>query len=850
MLKATFKTLMAHKGRLLLTALAVIIGVGFMAGTFVLTDTVKTSIDGLISSGTAGKAVVVRGVSVNGNSSNGIGGGGGLGGNALPLVPETLIPTIKAVPGVTAVDGAVLGTVILSRNGTSLGPAGGAPTVGLAWEPDRVLSLLKLSSGHAPEGPGQVVIDKKTATSRHVRIGDVVTVTGNLGPQPFTVVGIVTFGSQDTIAGATLTSFDTATAQQIFGKPGYFTDIDVASTPNANDNQLAMAIGAVLPARVEAVSAATAAAQSAASFDSLINNINTALLVFGFIALFVGAFVIFNTFSILIGQRTRELALLRAVGAGRGQVTGSVLGEAIGLGVIGGAGGLGFGILLAFLLTHLLKGAFSLSSTSLQILPRTIIASLGVGAAVTFISAILPAYRAARIPPVAAMREDLPSSESSLRRRAIIGAVVLAGGILFMVLGLTGQKSLTKVGIASLLIFVGVAILVPLVARLLANVIGAPAVVLGIVGGLGRENAARNPRRTAATASALMIGIAVVAAVATFASSALASFAGVFDQEFTASYVVSSTGQPFPAAPAEAALRKAPGVTALSGLENLSVDVGHASETVDGIDGTQGPQVLKIVTNAGSVGSLAQGKLLVDQTTATDDHLAVGQSLTMVFNITGSQTYTIGGIYADNSLLSDHYVLATTVLEGNTNNLRDRFVLVKTSTTDAAEQAAISKAMSGFPNLKIQTGAQYKAAQEDTIKKALNVLYVLLVLSIVIALFGVVNTLALSVLERTREIGLLRAVGMLRRQSRGMILVESVIVCVLGAVLGLVIGLSIGAAIVEAVASSGAAGTVLAFPVATIIAVVILAAFFGLIFGLIPAQRAARLDVLRAISTA
>ncbi|HLI56209.1 MAG TPA: FtsX-like permease family protein [Actinomycetota bacterium] len=848
MLKATLKSLLAHKRRLVLTSIAVVIGVAFMAGTFVLTDTIKNSINGIFSQTAAGKAVIVRGVQSFSSSGVGAGGGGGgLGGNTRPLVPETLLPTVKSVPGVAAADPLVEGTVILSRNGKAIGSAQ-APTIALTWFTDRSLSSLDLKSGSPPQQSGQLAIDAKTASDDHIKIGDTLTVTGNLGPQPFTVTGIVTFGSQETVAGATLAIFDTATGQQIAGKPGYYTEIDVAASGGVSEDQLANRIGAVLPPHYEAVTGVTAAAQMASSVDNLFNAINDFLLAFGFLALFVGAFVIFNTFSIIVGQRTRELALFRAVGAGRGQVILSILGEALATGLVGSAIGLGAGIGLAILLTHLLKNSFSLGTTHLQIESRTVIVSLVVGTLVTLASAILPSLRASRIPPVVAMHEDIPTTDASLRRRLVIGAVWLVVGIAVLVVGLTGTKSIAKVGIGALISFIGVAILLPLIATPLARLIGSPARPLGITGRLGRENAARNPRRTAATASALMIGVAIVAAIATIAASALASFDAVFNDEFTASYVVSSTGADFPQAATEQALRQAPGVTALSGFEALTWHLKQTAKTVDGIDGTEGPQVLKIVMVSGSAGALAQGQLLVDETTATADHLKVGGTVTMNFDITGKQTFTIGGIYQDSSLLSDHYVLATAVLAQNTNQLRDQFVLVKTTSVSGQEESALKRAMSAYPNLKIENATQFKADQEKSIRSALTFIYVLLVLASIVSVFGIVNTMALSVLERTREIGLLRSVGMIRRQSHAMILIESVIVTLLGAVTGLVVGIALGTAMVHAIIGGPGSPVVLRFPWVTIVVVLIITAIFGLLAGLFPARRAGRLDVLRAIT--
>lgn len=847
MLTATLKSLLAHKVRLILTVLAVVLGVGLMAGTFVLTDTIKGGITNLFSQGTAGKAVVVQGISqFSGSPAPGRGGGG----NDRPLVPEALLSTVRGVRGVAAAEGFVQGTIsIVGPNGKSISTAR-FPARGLAWPADRSLSALDIRTGRAPQGQGEVAIDQKSATANHLRIGSVVTVTGNLGPQPFHVVGIMGFGKLDTVAGATLAAFDTATAQKVVGRPGFFTEIDVAATPGTDTNHLVTAIGAVLPARFEAVSAAANAAQMAASVESFVNTFNTFLLAFAFIALFVGAFLIFNTFSILIGQRTRELALFRAVGAGQGQVIGSVLTEAFITGLFGAALGLGFGIALASLLTHLFQATFTLGSTTLQIQARTVLASLGAGTLITLASAILPAVRASRVPPVAAMREDPVLAETSLKQRVLVGTSVTVVGVLVLAVGLWATKSILVVGAGGLVAVIGIAMLVPLIASPLARFIGAPLPMIeGVTGRLAKENSARNPRRTAATASALMIGIAVVAVIATLASSALASFTGIFDQSFQASYVISSSSETFPAAATEAAVRKAPGVTAMSGFSQLAWRSKGASKRVGGIDPLQGPSVFKIQMLSGSTAALGRGELLVDNTTAADDGLHVGSQVPMTFATTGTRDFTVGGIYRANELLGP-YTLANKVLAANANALRDNVILVKTSSTTPAEQAALTRALSGFADLKIQTGTQYKAAGEKQVKGILTRVYVLLAVTIVIALFGVVNTLALSVLERTREIGLLRAIGMFRQQVRGMVLGESVVVSVLGAVLGLVLGVGIGAALVSVVASSGTAFiTVFVVPVKTIIVVLIVAALAGLVAGLFPAHRAARLDVLKAVST-
>jgi putative ABC transport system permease protein len=847
-LNATLKSLLAHKLRLALTALAVVLGVMFMAGTFVLTDTIKHSINGLINQGTAGKSVIVRGIapfSVGGLRSS----QDSLSGNNRPLVPQSLLATVKGVPGVAIADGQVQGTVsIVDAKGKALGPQGGAPTVALNWLPDRTLSLLTLRSGREPRKAGEVVLDTKTATSKKVKLGDTITVTGNPGPQPYTVVGTIGFGTQDTIAGAALVAFDTATAQAVAGRPDSFTEIDIGASPGVTTPQLVTRVGAVMPPHYEAVSAATAASEAAASFDSFFSLFNTFLLVFAVIALLVGAFLIFNTFTILIGQRTRELALLRAVGAGRGQVLTSVMVEALLTGLFGSGVGLGLGIAVAYGLYFVLKSSLSLSATSLEILPRTIIVSLSAGTLITLFSAVVPAVRASRVPPVAAMRDDIVVAEGSLRRRAIVGSSVLGVGIVGLVIGLLG-KTLLPVGLGALVIFLGVAMLVPLIASPMSNLIGAPLpLVQGVSGKLGKANSARNPRRTAATASALMIGIAVVAAIATLVGSLLGSFNGIFDRSFQASYVVSTnTGQPFPAGPAEAAIKAAPGVTAMSGFSQSLVHLKGASKDLSGIDPVQGPQVFRITVTKGSL-ALARDQLLVDETTSTNDHVNVGDRLTMTFPATGDKTLTVAGIFQDNQFLGS-YVASSALIAANSNSVRDSFILVKTSSTTGPVQAALTKAVAGFPDLKVRTGTQFKEDQKKAIKGFLYFIYALVALSIIIAMVGVINTLALSVLERTREIGLVRSIGMHRRQVRRMIRGEAVVVSILGAILGLVLGVALGAALVATLSGTGAGITQVVIPVATIIEVLIAVFLFAILAALFPAHRASKLDVLKAITS-
>jgi putative ABC transport system permease protein len=842
MFNATLKSLFAHKLRLALTALAVVLGVAFMSGTFVLTDTIKHTFDALFQQTSAGKDAVVRAVAPYGNT--------GQQGDLLgirPLTPESLLPTVQSTPGVGAAEGSVSGEVTaLGKNGKVFNSH--APTLAFSWFTDRRLSALNLSSGRAPTGPDEVAIDAAAVKKQHFALGDRITIIGNQGPGQYTLVGITKFGSSDNLAGATVVSFELSTAQRVAGKPGYFNEIDVAATPGTSSQALLSAIGARLPKGFEVVTGAEAASEEANTVTQSLNQFNTILLVFAGIALFVGAFLIFNTFSILVGQRTRELALLRAIGASRRQINSSVLGEAFITGVVGSLVGLALGVALAAGLYALLDAlGVSLPRSSLQFEARTAIVGLIVGTVVTVVSAVLPALRAGRIPPAAGLREDAVIQETSLRRRAIVGGAVLAVGIVVLAVGLFASAGILAVGVGAAVTFIGVAMLAPFVVGPLVSVLGRPLPAMaGVSGELGKENAARNPRRTAATASALMVGLALVAAIATLGSSATASFNDAFNKSIKATYVLVPSGMGTISPAAEPVVRTVPGVTASSAIRTAQWHLGRTGKSVTGIDPVGGPQIVTLNMVTGSVAALARNEVLIDNTVAKNDHFKVGEILPMGFAATGVQRVVIGGTYKTNQFLGN-YTVSNEFLGANVTQVQDEAIGVKTTSTSPEMTAALDAAMQPYANVKVQTAAQFKSDQKKQLNSILSIVYALLGLSIVIALIGVVNTLALSVMERTREIGLLRAVGMQRRQLKRMIRGESLLVSLIGAILGLVLGVCLGAAVVSALSSSFI--TTLAIPVTTIIVVLILAVIFGVLAAVWPARRAAKLDVLQAIYT-
>lgn len=855
MLRATLRGILAHKVRLALTAVSVVLSVAFVAGAFVLTDTINHTFDRLFTEVQAGTDVSVRARSGFGDDTTG--------NFDRATVPESALARVRAVPGVKAAEGGVGGFAQLAIDGKAVTTAG-APTLGFSWTQTLELSPLRLRSGRAPAAPGEVVVDALIAKSKHLSVGSKVSVLSRDGSEEFTVVGIAGFGAADNLAGATLAIFELRTAQRLFGKVGGFDTIDIVATQEVSARELQLRIAAVLPAGTEAITGDQVAAESANAVKQGLSFFGTFLLTFAGISMFVGAFIIFNTFSILVAQRTRELALLRALGAGRGQVMASVVVEALVVGATASLIGLAAGVGMAVGLQALLRAfGLALPTTQTQFLPRTVIVSLLVGTVVTVVSSLAPARKASRVSPVAALRENVVEPGGSMRRRTMAGLAVSGAGAAALIAGLFAGKGISLVGLGAALTFVGVAMLSPLVARPLASAIGAPLVRIARVSAkLGRENAMRNPRRTAATAAALMIGLGLVGCVSVLGASAKESATAIFDRSLSADFAV-TTESFMPSISPKVAdrLGRLSQLAAVSGFKQGEVRPLTGEPQVAGGDSGPGTvtkqmtagdpaglsQVLNIDVVAGDYASLARGDLLVEEREAKARSWKVGDTVTVRFARTGDQTFRVGAIFARNEL-AGRYLVSNSVFEANFTEALDFLVLSKIApgVTPAAARTAIEGAVTDFPNLKVQDQTQVKAEQAKQVDQALSLISALLGLAIVIALLGIVNTLALSVFERTRELGLLRAVGMARRQVRSMVRSESVIIAVLGAILGLAVGTLFGWAIVASLSSQGF--TELAIPVGQLMFYVVLAAVAGVLAAVTPARRAARLDVLAAIS--
>ncbi len=835
MWKVTIKGLLAHKLRLGLTALAIVLGVTFISGTFVLTDTLHNTFTTLFSNIYSKIDFQVRGVAQLGN-----------GGNAVRNeLPESLLATVRGVPGVAAADGQVTGYAqFIGHNGKAI-QTGGAPTLAVSFNSNPQLSSLHLIAGGPPTTSQDVVMDAGTAQKYDFSVGQQVRVLTTGPTQTFTITGIAEFGTANNLAGATLAAFTLPTVQAIAQETGKLDDINVVTAPGASKPAVQQAIAKILPPGVQVVTGQTVVNESTNSVDQALGFFNTALLVFAFISLFVGGFTIFNTFSIIVGQRTRELALLRIVGANRRQVFRSVLGEAAITGLVSSVIGLGLGVLAALGLEALLRGfGITLPPGSLVFEPRTAIVGLLVGVGVTVVAALGPARGAVRIPPVAALDDRRSGPAASLRRRFIAGAALALVGVILLAIGLA-KPAIALVGVGAVAIFLGAATLAPAIARPLSSVIGRPlARLLGEPGKLGRENSMRSPRRTAQTAAALMVGLALVAAMSVFGASVSRSATSSADQAINADLIVTPTGSGQLSNSATSLASGVPGVTATNTIYGGQFEFQNTLSSLAAVSTNNLASTVNLRMTSGTSAALAQGELLIDSTTAQNKHLAVGDTVPARFALTGPATLRIGGIYQANALIGS-YVVSSVFFLSHYPAQPPGALLLRTNGSTTVDNA-VTHALASFPNIQVQTRAQYEQAQASAINQVLGLVYALLALAVLIALIGIVNTLMLSVFERTREIGLLRAVGMRRRQVRTMIRSESVILAIFGAIIGIIIGTGMGIALVSSLKNQGITDTVV--PWSSLVIFLILAALLGLVAASWPARRAAKLDVLAAIA--
>ena len=844
--KATLKGLMAHKFRLAATALAIVLGVSFVAGTYVLTDTINATFTNLFDEVTQGIDVAVRSEDVFTGQM----------GEVRDPIPEEVLNEVKAVDGVKVAEGSVTGFAqFVDKDGKPV-TTGGAPTLGVSISSAPELQAgTTVRSGRLPSGPNEMVVDAQTAEKHGFAVGDRVKVLLQGPARTFTVSGIIGFGSAGNLGGATLAGFTLPTAQEVLNREGRFDEIDVVAAEGTTPEQLRDRVRAVLDPRYEVLTGEELSADAARAINDTFGRfLSTALLSFAFVALLVGAFLIFNTFTIIVAQRTRELALLRCLGASRRQVMTSVLLESLIVAVVASLVGLGLGVLIAnglkALLTSILN--FDLPTTGTVFLWRTVLVSLAVGIVVTLLAALLPARKATRVPPVAALQPETAFAPTHFRkRRIVLGVLVTLVGIGLLLAGLFQNEGNRLVNVASgaVIVFFGVAILSPLIARPLARLIGWPfAKAFKLPGSLARENAMRNPRRTASTAAALMIGLALVTFVSIFAASIKASTTETLDRTIAADYILmNDTFTPF-SPDLATRLADQPELAAVVGVRLGAFKFDGATKQLIGIDPAAYDRVVKTEVLSGSIADLQSGGLAVKEDVAKANGWTVGERVALQFPRGGTQQVQVKAIYKDNSVNGD-YLLSLADYERFYADQADSQILVQAApgADPAASRAAIDRVLVDFPNVTVRDQAEYKAETARQIDQVVNLFFALLALAVVIALFGIVNTLGLSIFERIRELGLLRAVGATRRQVRSMIRWEAVIIAVLGAVLGLAVGVFFGWTIVRALRGVGI--TEFALPGGQLVIFVVFAALAGILAAVLPGRRAARIDVLRAITT-
>ena len=846
MLKATLRSIAGHRARLAMTGLAVILGVALMAGTLVLTDTLGRTFNQLFEDAFAGTDTVVRSSDVVENA---------FGGEERAPLDASLLAIVRDTPGVAAAEGEAFGFAqLVTADGDRIGnPGGGPPSFGRNWLTTEGLNPFVITEGAPPTSSTDVVIDRGSADRGEVAVGDTITVLTTAEPRQFTVSGIATFGEVDSPGGATVSLYDLATAQELFATPGTFATIAAVAGPGITQEELATAIGLRLPDGVEAITGAQQTEENQTAIGQALGFFTTFLLVFAVIALVVGAFIIYNTFSIVLAQRTRELALLRAVGASRRQVLTSVLAEAAVVGVVASAIGMGLGIAAAVGLRALLGATgVDVPSTALVVTGGTVATAIATGTLITLVAAVIPARQAARIPPIAALRDVATEPRGVPVWRVASGLAVLALGAAGIAVGLLGNgpSPLAAVGAGALGVFLGVAILGPTFARPVTRLLAWPLPRLrGITGTLARENASRNPRRTATTAAALMIGVALVGFIAVFAASARASIDRIIDDSFTGDLIIDSgqfvEGGFGPQLADEVA--GVPGVAATTGVRLVSALLADGPGLFTGLNTATAGRVIDPQVASGRFDTLGADEVAISEQVATEEGLRVGDTLEVSL-VTGPRTLTVVGTYDNRQLLGD-YVVDTALANEATPNSFDIqvWVALEPGVTPADVEAGVASVAAPWPNAEVQDLTEFKEAQGAQFNQLLALVYALLGLAIVIALVGIANTLALSVYERTRELGLMRAVGMSRAQLRATIRWESVLIAIFGAVLGVAIGVVFGWAMITALASEGLGE--LAIPVVTLAIVVVLAGIAGVVAALLPARRAARLDVLAAITS-
>ena len=843
MRRVALRGLAARKLRSALTAIAIVLGVAMVSGTLVLTDTIDRAFDSIFSSSYEQTDAVVSGKKLVEWSQTG-----------RAQISPAVLARVRALPEVEAAAGTILDlsgdsnqAKILDREGAAI--QGSNPTFGLGVDPgDERFNPFRLVEGGWASGPGEVVIDVGTADEQGFEVGDTVRVAGEGPVRSYELTGIVRFGDVDSLGGATIALFDVATARTVLGKSG-FDAVAVAAKDGVAQKELIDAIRAAIPATAEVKTGAEQAAADGQGVGEFVSFIRYFLLAFGGIALFVGAFVIFNTLSITVAQRTKELATLRTLGASRRQVLRSVVIEGTVLGVVASAIGLGLGVLLAKGLTALFRAVdLELPQSSTVFQTRTAVVAMLTGTLVTLAASVWPAVRATRIAPIAAVREGGIVVKKPSRRSLVAGLAITALAAFGLVYGTLGSGVGTGVrilgiGLGVLGLFLGLAVVAPRLVRPLARVVGLPAARLGgAAGRLAQENAIRNPGRTAATAAALMIGLTLVSFVAVFGKALLESDESSLRKQLGTSHVITSQSgwDTMPLGAGQAAAQ-ADGVVLSSSIRgDRAQKIGGGEVEVSGVDPATIGRAYRFVWLEGSPASLAA--LAAGDAVVREGEGHVGDRLSFLTPAGKRVDTVVRGVFekhGDLDQLLGAVVLSQQAFDASFPRPGDLLTLVQADST-----AGLERALAAYPDAKLQTGDEFIASWTAWLSDVMNLFYVLLALSVIVSLFGMVNTLVLAVFERTRELGMLRAVGMTRRQARRMIRQESVITALIGAALGLPLGVGLAALVTQSLSEYGVS---FALPVGTLAVFTVVAILAGMLAAIAPARRAARLNVLEAL---
>jgi putative ABC transport system permease protein len=847
------KGLAGRKFRAALTAFAVVLGVTMVSGSYIFTDTISKAFTAILADSYEGTSAVVSGKKIVEFSASGN-----------PTIPAALLTRIQALPEVEAAAGGFVDLAdesneakLIDKQGDAIAPGGDAPTFGFGMDArDERFSPLKLVDGRWASGPHEVAIDAGTAERYGFEVGDAIGVAAGGSTDDFRLTGLVKLGSVDSIGNATISVFDVETAQALFHKEGQFDSISVAAAPGVSPAELVRAVEPVLPPSAEVKTAAERADTAAKNIESETNSVRYALFAFGGIALFVGAFVILNTLSITVAQRTREFATLRTLGASRRQVLRSVLLEGLVLGLFASVIGLFLGLGLAVGMDAVLAAlGVELPDAGTVFAARTVIVSLLVGTTITALASVVPALRATRVPPIAAVREGatLPRSRLALLAPWIALATIALGVAAFayglFAGGLGTKEVLLLLGVGCFALFVGVALIASRLVRPLAALVGWPARRLGgPAGKLARVNAVRNPGRTAATAAALMIGLALVTFVAVLGQVVKTSFAEETDRLVQADYLLTAEDGFSPlATQAGETLAAVPGVELVSSVRSDSALVFGEEQSVVGVDPATIASVSPLTWAQGSDEDLAalgrDGAILSDDF-AKERDLERGERFAVTTGQGERLEVEVRGTYSE-AALPGPIAISQDAFDATFPRPQDAITFVNVrGDTSAAQARALDRAVARFPDADVQTQAAYVENREGEFSTFLNVVYGLLALSVVVSFFGMVNTLALSVFERTRELGMLRAVGMTRRQTRRMVRHESVITALIGAGLGMPLGIFLAGLVTVALRDEGLR---FSLPGPTLVLFALIAVTAGILAAILPARRASRLNVLEAL---